>query len=75
MHVLLIDSGGREHALCLENHQSEARHKSDGSRPANAGLAEIANIVDVKRRNTTGFFALVATLDGYDSSSLDRNNL
>lgn len=64
MHVLLIGSGGREHALAWKIIQSE--HVTNLTvAPGNAGLAEIANIVDVKADDIDGILALVQR-DGYD---------
>ena len=58
MKLLLIGSGGREHALAWKLAQSplvETLHCA----PGNAGIAEVADIVDVKADDMIGLLALV----------------
>lgn len=64
MHVLLIGSGGREHALAWKIKQSPLVTNLTVA-PGNAGMAEIANIADVKADDIEGLLALVRR-DGYD---------
>lgn len=61
MKILLIGSGGREHALAWKLAQSE--HVSELTvAPGNAGIAEVANIADVKADDVLGLVALAARL-------------
>ena len=58
MKLLLIGSGGREHALAWKLAQSplvETLHCA----PGNAGIAEVADIVDVKADDMIGLLALI----------------
>ena len=64
MHVLLIGSGGREHALAWKINQSNLVTELTVV-PGNVGLAEIANIADIKADDIEGILALVQR-DGYD---------
>ncbi|GLQ22060.1 phosphoribosylamine--glycine ligase [Algimonas porphyrae] len=64
MNVLLIGSGGREHALAWKLVQSPLV-KDLTVAPGNAGIAEIANIVDIKADDIVGILALVQRGD-YD---------
>lgn len=64
MKVLLIGSGGREHALAWKLLQSEKVTELVCA-PGNAGMAEIAPCVDVKADDIIGILALVDR-DGYD---------
>lgn len=64
MHVLLIGSGGREHALAWKLKQSSLVSDLTVA-PGNAGMAELANIVDVKADDIIGLIAL-AERGGYD---------
>lgn len=64
MKCLLIGSGGREHALAWKMAQSplvETLHCA----PGNAGIAEVADIVDVKADDMIGLLALVQR-EAYD---------
>ena len=64
MKLLLIGSGGREHALAWKLAQSpklETLHCA----PGNAGIAEVADIVDVKADDIIGLLALVQR-EAYD---------
>ena len=64
MKLLLIGSGGREHALAWKLAQSplcETLHCA----PGNAGIAEVADIVDVKADDIIGLMALVQR-EAYD---------
>jgi len=64
MKLLLIGSGGREHALAWKLEQSplvEALHCA----PGNAGIAEVADIVDIKADDIIGLLALVQR-ENYD---------
>ena len=64
MKVLLIGSGGREHALAwkiLQNKNVETLICA----PGNAGMAEIAGCVDIAADDITGLIALVRR-DGFD---------
>lgn len=64
MNVLLIGSGGREHALAWKLRQSPLVKKLTCA-PGNAGIAEVADIVDVKADDVIGLLALVQR-DAYD---------
>ncbi|MEM7730564.1 MAG: phosphoribosylamine--glycine ligase [Pseudomonadota bacterium] len=64
MKILLIGSGGREHALAWKLTQSE-RVTELTVAPGNAGIAEIANIVDVPADDVMGLVAL-AQRGAYD---------
>lgn len=64
MRILLIGSGGREHALAWKLSQSE-RVTEVTVAPGNAGIAAIANVVDVKADDITGLIAL-AQRGAYD---------
>jgi phosphoribosylamine--glycine ligase len=64
MKILLIGSGGREHALAWKLSQSEQVSELTVA-PGNAGIAAIANIVDVKADDMTGLIAL-AQRGAYD---------
>jgi phosphoribosylamine--glycine ligase len=64
MNVLLIGSGGREHALAWKLAQSP-RVSELTCAPGNAGIAEVANIVDVKADDMIGLLALIDR-GGYD---------
>ena len=64
MKILLIGSGGREHALAWKLSQSEQVTELTVA-PGNAGIAAIANIVDVKADDMTGLIAL-AQRGAYD---------
>ena len=64
MKLLLIGSGGREHALAWKLAQSpmvETLHCA----PGNAGIAEVADIVDIKADDIIGILALVQR-EAYD---------
>ena len=64
MKLLLIGSGGREHALAWKLAQSplvETLHCA----PGNAGIAQVADIVDVKADDIIGVLALVQR-EAYD---------
>lgn len=64
MKLLLIGSGGREHALAWKLAQSplvDTLHCA----PGNAGIAEVADIVDVKADDIIGLLALVQR-EAYD---------
>ncbi len=58
MNVLLIGSGGREHALAWKLVQSPLVDDLTCA-PGNAGIAEIANCVDVKADDIVGLLALI----------------
>lgn len=64
MKILLIGSGGREHALAWKLSQSEQVTELTVA-PGNAGIAAIADIVDVKADDITGLIALAQRGD-YD---------
>lgn len=64
MKILLIGSGGREHALAWKLAQSE-RMTEVTVAPGNAGIAAIANVVDVKADDLVGLIAL-AQRGAYD---------
>lgn len=64
MRILLIGSGGREHALTWKLLQSEQITEVTVA-PGNAGIAAIANVVDVKADDIVGLIAL-AQSGGYD---------
>lgn len=64
MKLLLIGSGGREHALAWKLAQSPLV-KTLHCAPGNAGIAEVADIVDVKADDIIGLLALVQRED-YD---------
>jgi len=64
MKILLIGSGGREHALAWKLAQSE-RVTEVTVAPGNAGIAAIANVVDVKADDIVGLIAL-AQRGAYD---------
>ena len=66
MKLLLIGSGGREHALAWKLAQSpqvETLHCA----PGNAGIAEVADIVDIKADDIIGILALTQR-EAYDLS-------
>ena len=64
MNILLIGSGGREHALAWKIAQSPLTTELTCA-PGNAGIAEVANIVDVGADDPVGLLAL-AQRGGYD---------
>lgn len=64
MKILLIGSGGREHALAWKLSRSEQVTELTVA-PGNAGIAAIADIVDVKADDITGLIALAQRGD-YD---------
>jgi len=64
MKVLLIGSGGREHALAWKLAQSELVTELVCA-PGNAGIAEIADIIPVAADDIIGILALVQR-DNYD---------
>jgi len=64
MKVLLIGSGGREHALAWKLSQSELVTELVCA-PGNAGIAEVADIVPVAADDIIGLLALVQR-DQYD---------
>ena len=64
MNVLLIGSGAREHALAWKLSQSPLVSELTCA-PGNAGIAEVANIVDIPADDVTGLLALIQR-DGYD---------
>jgi len=64
MKLLLIGSGGREHALAWKLAQSplvDVLHCA----PGNAGIANVADIVDVKADDMIGLLALIQR-ESYD---------
>lgn len=64
MKLLLIGSGGREHALAWKLAQSplvETLHCA----PGNAGIAEVADVVDIKADDMIGLLALIQR-EAYD---------
>ena len=64
MKVLLIGSGGREHALAWK--LSQSKHVTDLTcAPGNAGIADVANCVAVPADDIVGILGLVQR-DGYD---------
>ncbi len=64
MNVLLIGSGGREHALAWKLAQSPLVTELTCA-PGNAGIAEVANIVEVAADDIPGLLGLVQR-EGYD---------
>lgn len=64
MNILLIGSGGREHALAWKLSQSPLVSELTCA-PGNAGIAEVANIVDIAADDMIGLLALVER-DAYD---------
>lgn len=58
MKLLLIGSGGREHALAWKLAQSP-RVETLHCAPGNAGIADVADIVDVKADDMIGLLALI----------------
>lgn len=64
MKVLLIGSGGREHALAWKLSQSE-KVTNLICAPGNAGIAEVADCVDVAADDIVGLLALVQR-EGFD---------
>lgn len=64
MKVLLIGSGGREHALAWKLLQSE-KVTDLVCAPGNAGMADIAACVDIKADDIIGLLALI-NRDGYE---------
>ncbi|RKQ69699.1 phosphoribosylamine--glycine ligase [Litorimonas taeanensis] len=58
MNVLLIGSGGREHALAWKLAQSPLVSDLTCA-PGNAGMAEIANIVDIAADDIVGLLGLI----------------
>lgn len=58
MNVLLIGSGGREHALAWKLAQSPLVTELTCA-PGNAGISDVANIVDVPADDVVGLLALV----------------
>lgn len=64
MNVLLIGSGGREHALAWKMAQSD-KVTDITCAPGNAGIAEVAACVDVKADDIIGLLALIDR-GGYD---------
>lgn len=55
--VLVIGSGGREHALCWKIAQSEVVSEVVCA-PGNAGIGQVARLVDVKATDIEGLLAL-----------------
>ena len=64
MKVLLIGSGGREHALAWKLAQSDLVTDLVCA-PGNAGISEVAACVDVAADDMVGLFALIQR-DAYD---------
>ena len=64
MKILLIGSGGREHALAWKLAQSPLITDLTCA-PGNAGIAEVAEIVEVAADDTIGILGIVQR-DGYD---------
>ncbi|HHO48652.1 MAG TPA: phosphoribosylamine--glycine ligase, partial [Desulfobacteraceae bacterium] len=64
MKILVIGSGGREHALVWKIHQSP-RVKKIFCAPGNAGIRKLATCVDVKANDIKGLadFALQRKID------------
>ena len=64
MRVLVIGSGGREHAICMKLSQSPNVKKLYAA-PGNAGISEIAELVDIKADDIEGLlnFAKVNYID------------
>ena len=64
MKVLVIGSGGREHAICWSISQNKSIEKLYCA-PGNAGISEIAEIVDIKSENLTDllYFAMDKKID------------
>ncbi len=57
MKVLVVGSGGREHALCWKIAKSP-RVKKIYAAPGNGGISEIAELVDIKADNIEGLSGL-----------------
>lgn len=64
MKLLLIGSGGREHALAWKLNQSEKVSELHCA-PGNAGIAEEAACIDIKADDVLGLIALVQR-EAYD---------
>ena len=64
MKLLLIGSGGREHALAWKLAQSPLVEELHCA-PGNAGIAQVADIVDIKADDIIGLLALVQR-EAYD---------
>jgi len=62
MKVLLVGSGGREHALAWKLSQSEKVTELFCA-PGNAGIAEIASIIDVAADDVVGLTGLAKSLE------------
>ena len=50
MNILVLGSGGREHAICDSLYQSD-KVKKVFCAPGNGGIAEVANIADLDVNN------------------------
>ena len=64
MKVLLVGSGGREHALAWKLAQSNQVEELYCA-PGNAGIAEVADIIDIKADDIIGLLALTQR-EAYD---------
>lgn len=62
MKVLLVGSGGREHAMAWKLAQSEKITELFCA-PGNAGIAEVASVVDVAADDVAGLIALTQSLE------------
>ncbi len=60
MKVLVIGSGGREHAMCWKISQSPKLTKLYAA-PGNAGIAEIAELVDIPAKDQEGLLKFCKT--------------
>ena len=60
MHILIVGSGGREHALAVASAASP-QCTNLSIAPGNAGMAELGTLIDIKAEDIDGLVSTMVT--------------